>query len=113
MGFLEAFNAELEKQIDYFIDKEDYSTSKRSQTMMFSMDRIAKTIENSFENGSLTPDAFLKQINTFINLDKNSLAVFQKIKFGKGVLFVKNRIEMLEEEKMNLQKVINLSLIHI
>ena len=107
MGFLEAFNAELEKQLDYFTDKEDYQTSKRSQTMMFSMDKIAKTIENSFENGSYTPDAFIKQLNTFINLDKNNLNVFQKIKFGKGVLFVKNRLEMLEEEKINLQKVID------
>lgn len=101
------FTTELEKQIDYFIDKEDYDTSKRSQQLMFTMDKISKTIENSFENGSLTPEAFLKQMDTFISIDQNTLNTFKKIKFGKGVLFVKNRLEMLRADKENLQKVVD------
>jgi hypothetical protein len=106
MGFLDAFNSELEKQIDYFIDKEDYSTSKRSQTMMFSMDKIAKTLENSFENGSLTPEAFLKQMDNFISIDTNTLNTFKKIKFGKGVQFVQNRLVLLKADRENLKKVV-------
>ena len=107
MGFLDAFLGELEKQIDYFIDKEDYSTSKRSQNLMFAMDKLSKTIENSFENGSLTPETFLKQMDNFINIDQNTLNTFKKIKFGKGVLFIQNRIEMLKQDKINLQRVVD------
>lgn len=107
MTFLDAFNTELEKQIDYFIDKEDMQTSKRSQTMMFAMDKIAKVLENSFENGSLTPDAFVKQMDNFIKIDQNTLNTFKKIKFGKGIAFVQNRIEMLKQDRDNLQKVID------
>jgi hypothetical protein len=107
MTFLDAFNGELEKQIDYFIDRDDSSTSKRSQNLMFGMDKIAKVLENSFENGSLTPEAFVKQMENFIKIDENTLNTFKKIKFGKGVLFVQNRIEMLKQDRDNLQKVID------
>lgn len=107
MGFLDTFISELEKQSDYFIEKEDFRTSKRSQTMMFAMDRIAKTIENSFENGSLTPEVFLQKMDNFIKIDTNTLNIFKKIKFGKGVKFVQNRLEMLRADKENLQKVVD------
>ena len=107
MSFLDEFVTELEKQINYFIEKEDMKTSKRSQTMYLAMDKLTKTIEVQFESGGLTPEGFLKQIETFINLDENNMKIFNSIKFGKGVKFVQNRIELLKADRDNLQRVIS------
>ena len=106
MTFLDEFVKELENQINYFIEKEDMKTMKRSQTMYLAMDRLAKTIEHQFETGGLTPEKFLEQMKTFIQIDENNLRVFETIKFGKGIKFVQNRLALLKTDKDNLEQML-------
>ena len=107
MSFLDELNTELEKQMTYFIEKEDKKSRKRCQDMLMRMDKLAKTIENQFESGALTPNKFLSQINTFIQLDENTLKIFKSIKYKKGVHFIENRIKTLKLDKENLESVLN------
>lgn len=106
MAFLDEFVKELEQMINYFIEKENMDASKRSQAVYLSMSNITRAIETQFESGNLTPDKFLSQIKSFIKLDENNLILFQKIKFGKGIAFVQNRLKALKADETNLEQVL-------
>ncbi len=58
------------------------------------------------EEGEMEPTKYKSMLDGFITADIKNLKLFQKIKLGKGIVFVCNRLEILRKEQDDMRKVI-------
>lgn len=102
--FLEEFEAEIEKQIADFVEKDDSNSRKDAEQLLITATKYKNYLGSNLQDGKMTMDDYKGKIEAFVKLDDQFIAFFDKIGYSQSSYFVRNRKVVMVKELEDLAK---------
>lgn len=102
VSFLEEFSKELETQITAYNLKGDFKMAKEASSIFGNANKYMNYFSSKLEEGEMSMEEYKTMVDNFISVDEKQLDFFGKIKFGKSVTFITNRLKLMKKESSDL-----------